>query len=40
MDKKICPKCLKFTLEINLQKGILKCTNCGYEIKLQTGGEK
>ena len=29
--KSRCPKCMKPTLEFDVEKGCFKCTNCGFE---------
>lgn len=37
---KICPKCGKLSLEVDFDKGILTCKECGYEVKLQKWGKE
>ncbi|RLE47499.1 hypothetical protein DRJ25_02265 [Candidatus Woesearchaeota archaeon] len=37
---KICPRCGKKTLVIDFEKGIARCTNCGYEERMQTWKNK
>ena len=32
---KICPQCRKKSLIVDLDKGIVRCTECGYEVRLQ-----
>ncbi|MBW3002747.1 hypothetical protein KY338_06325 [Candidatus Woesearchaeota archaeon] len=29
--KSRCPKCMKPTLEFDVEKGCFRCTNCGFE---------
>jgi len=32
---KICPQCGKKTLIVDLDKGIVRCKECGYEVRMQ-----